>query len=137
MTTTSIQGTATAQVGVVGLAVMGANLARNFARHGNTVAVYNRTTARTDELLDEHGADGAFARTTTPEELVAALQRPRRLIIMVKAGAGTDAVIESLLPHLEPGDIVVDGGNAHFEETRGRDAALRAQDLDFGGGGIS
>jgi len=139
MTSTSTEGpaTATAQVGVVGLAVMGANLARNFARHGHTVALYNRTTARTDELLDEHGEDGDFVRTTTPEELVTALQRPRRIIIMVKAGAGTDAVIESLLPHLEPGDIVVDGGNAHFEDTRRREAALREHDLHFVGAGIS
>src|SRR5690625_3753147 len=139
MTSTSTEGpaTATAQGGVVGLAGMEANRARHFARHGTTVAVYTRTTARTDELLDEHGADGAFVRTTTPEELVAALQRPRRIIIMVKAGAGTDAVIESLLPHLEPGDIVVDGGNAHFEDTRRREAALREHDLHFVGAGIS
>ena len=128
---------ATAQVGVVGLAVMGSNLARNFARHGHTVALYNRTQARTDELVAQHGHEGSFVPAQTVEEFVASLERPRRIVIMVKAGAATDATIDALVPHLEPGDIVVDGGNAHFEDTRRREAALREHDLHFVGAGIS
>jgi 6-phosphogluconate dehydrogenase len=128
---------ATAQVGVVGLAVMGSNLARNFARHGHTVALYNRTQARTDELVAQHGHEGSFVPAQSVEEFVASLERPRRIVIMVKAGAATDATIDALVPHLEPGDIVVDGGNAHFEDTRRREAALREHDLHFVGAGIS
>ena len=128
---------ATAQVGVVGLAVMGSNLARNFARHGHTVALYNRTQARTDELVAQHGHEGSFVPAQSVEEFVASLERPRRIVIMVKAGAATDATIDALVPHLEPGDIVVDGGNAHFEDTRRREAALREYDLHFVGAGIS
>ncbi|HEY6793095.1 MAG TPA: NADP-dependent phosphogluconate dehydrogenase [Kineosporiaceae bacterium] len=130
-------GGATAQVGVVGLAVMGSNLARNFARHGHTVALHNRTTSRTDELVARHGDEGHFVPTATIEEFVASLRRPRRALIMVKAGAPTDAMIDALVPHLEPGDIVVDGGNAHFEDTRRREAALRERGLHFVGAGIS
>ncbi|HEU0041320.1 MAG TPA: NADP-dependent phosphogluconate dehydrogenase [Jiangellaceae bacterium] len=129
--------TARAQVGVVGLAVMGSNLARNFARRGYSVAVYNRTTARTDELISQHGDEGSFEPAASLESLVASLERPRKIIIMVKAGAGTDAVIESLIPHLDPGDIVVDGGNAHYEDTRRREIALRDHGLLFVGAGIS
>jgi 6-phosphogluconate dehydrogenase len=129
--------TASAQVGVVGLAVMGANLARNLARHGHTVALYNRTQARTDALVEAHGSEGSFVPATTIEEFTASLERPRRILIMVQAGAGTDATIDALVPHLEPGDIVVDGGNAHFEDTRRREAALREHGLHFVGAGIS
>jgi 6-phosphogluconate dehydrogenase len=127
----------TARVGVVGLAVMGSNLARNFAHHGHPVALFNRTTARTDELFAAHGHEGTFVPTATVEEFVASLERPRRIIIMVKAGDPTDATIDSLLPHLEPGDIVVDGGNAHFDHTRRREAKLAAFGLHFVGAGIS
>jgi len=134
-TRTSAAGTA--KVGVFGLAVMGSNLARNFARHGHTVALYNRTQGRTEELVAAHGAEGRFLPSASVGELVASLERPRRVILMVKAGAGTDAAIEALLPHLEPGDIVVDGGNSHFEDTRRRDVALRARGLHFVGTGIS
>ncbi|MCE0487193.1 NADP-dependent phosphogluconate dehydrogenase [Ornithinimicrobium sediminis] len=129
--------TAKAQVGVIGLAVMGSNLARNFASHGHTVALYNRTTARTDEMMVAYGAEGAFLAAPTLEEFVDSLERPRRVIIMVKAGMGTDAVIEQVKEHLEPGDIIVDGGNAHFEDTRRREKALRAEGLHFVGTGIS
>lgn len=112
---------ATADIGVTGLAVMGSNLARNFARHGFTVALHNRTTAKTTALVDEHGDEGDFVATRTPEEFVAALERPRRLIIMVKAGDPTDAVIREFAPLLEEGDVIIDGGNAHFEDTRRRE----------------
>ncbi|GAB2672177.1 NADP-dependent phosphogluconate dehydrogenase [Thalassiella azotivora] len=128
---------ARADVGVVGLAVMGANLARNLARHGHRVAVHNRTTARLDELVRVHGAEGTFVAAPDLAALVASLDRPRRIIIMVKAGAATDATIDALVPLLEPGDVVVDGGNAHFEDTRRREAALREVGLHFVGAGIS
>jgi 6-phosphogluconate dehydrogenase len=134
--TDSSQGPA-AQVGVVGLAVMGSNLARNFARHGRTVALYNRTTARTEQLMAAHGTEGSFLPAASVQEFATSLERPRRILIMVKAGPATDATIETLVPHLEPGDILVDGGNAHFEDTRRREAALRERGLHFVGAGIS
>ena len=87
---------ATAQIGVTGLAVMGSNIARNFARNGYTVAVHNRSIAKTDALLAEHGGDGDFVRTETMAEFAAALERPRRALIMVQAGDATDAVIEEI-----------------------------------------
>ncbi|MCG5215757.1 NADP-dependent phosphogluconate dehydrogenase [Streptosporangium sp. KLBMP 9127] len=126
-----------AVIGVTGLAVMGRNLARNFARHGHTVAVHNRTTAKTKALVEEFGHEGTFVAAETAEEFVASLERPRRLVIMVKAGAPTDAVIEEFAPLLEPGDMIVDGGNAHFADTRRREAALRERGLHFVGTGIS
>ncbi|MFI6521540.1 NADP-dependent phosphogluconate dehydrogenase [Spirillospora sp. NPDC050679] len=126
-----------AQIGVTGLAVMGRNLARNFARNGYTVAVHNRTAAKTKALVEEFGHEGAFVPAETAEEFVAALERPRRLMIMVKAGAATDAVIEEFAPLLEPGDMIVDGGNAHFADTRRREAALRERGIHFVGVGVS
>ncbi|MDH6121579.1 6-phosphogluconate dehydrogenase [Kitasatospora sp. GAS204A] len=126
-----------ADIGVTGLAVMGRNLARNFARHGHRVALHNRSTARTTALMAEFGHEGAFVPNETMEQFVAALVRPRRIVIMVKAGEPTDAVIDELVPLLEPGDIVVDGGNAHFLDTRRREAALREHGLHFVGTGIS
>src|SRR5664279_5338722 len=127
----------TAQIGVTGLAVMGRNLARNLARHGHTVALHNRTQARTDSLIAEHGDEGDFVPSTSTKEFVASLERPRRVLIMVKAGAGTDAVIDELADLMEPGDVIVDGGNAHFLDTRRREAALRERGLHFVGAGIS
>ncbi|MGW5651575.1 NADP-dependent phosphogluconate dehydrogenase [Streptomyces humi] len=128
---------ASAAIGVTGLGVMGRNLARNLARHGYPVAVHNRTPARTRALLDEYGDEGTFVGAETAAEFVAALERPRRLMIMVQAGAATDAVIDEFVPLLEPGDIVIDGGNAHFADTRRREAALRAKGLHFVGVGVS
>ncbi|MGA6174477.1 NADP-dependent phosphogluconate dehydrogenase [Streptomyces sp. NPDC012600] len=127
----------TAQIGVTGLAVMGRNLARNFARNGFTVAVHNRTASRTDALVKEFGDEGTFVAAHTPEEFVAALERPRRLVIMVKAGDPTDAVIQEFAPLLEDGDVIVDGGNAHFEDTRRREKELRERGIHFVGAGIS
>ncbi|SUE14182.1 6-phosphogluconate dehydrogenase [Rhodococcus gordoniae] len=126
-----------AQIGVTGLAVMGSNIARNFARHGYTVALHNRSIARTDALLAEHGDDGTFVRTETIDEFVAALEKPRRVLIMVKAGDATDAVIDELADAMEPGDIIIDGGNALYTDTIRREAALRARGLHFVGAGIS
>lgn len=126
-----------ANIGVVGLAVMGSNLARNLARHGNTVAVFNRTWARTQTLMDEHGDEGAFIPAHTIEEFVASLSKPRTAIIMVKAGAPTDAMINALADAMEPGDIIVDGGNSYYMDTIRREKEIRARGLHFVGCGIS
>jgi 6-phosphogluconate dehydrogenase len=126
-----------AQIGVTGLAVMGRNLARNLARNGYAVALHNRTATRTKSLVEEHGDEGTFVATETLEEFVAALERPRRVVIMVKAGAPTDAVIDELVPLLEDGDIVIDCGNAHYADTRRREADLRERGLHFVGAGVS
>ncbi|MFC9947953.1 NADP-dependent phosphogluconate dehydrogenase [Streptomyces pratensis] len=126
-----------AQIGVTGLAVMGRNLARNFARNGYTVALHNRTTAKTRALIEEFGDEGDFIPTESAEDFVAALERPRRLVVMVKAGDPTDAVIAEFAPLLEPGDMIIDGGNAHFADTRRREKALRDQGIHFVGTGVS
>jgi 6-phosphogluconate dehydrogenase len=126
-----------AHIGVTGLAVMGRNLARNFARRGYTVAVHNRSAGRTRELIEHFGDEGAFVPAESAAEFVSALERPRRLIVMVKAGDPTDAVIDEFAPLLEPGDVIIDGGNAHFEDTRRREAKLRERGLHFVGAGIS
>ncbi|RFS85197.1 NADP-dependent phosphogluconate dehydrogenase [Actinomadura spongiicola] len=127
----------TARIGVTGLAVMGRNLARNLARHGHSVAVHNRSPARTKSLVDEFGHEGTFLPAETAERFVASLERPRRLVIMVKAGDPTDAVIDEFAPLLEPGDMIVDGGNANFADTRRRESALRERGVHFVGTGIS
>ncbi|MCX5044373.1 NADP-dependent phosphogluconate dehydrogenase [Aldersonia sp. NBC_00410] len=134
---TTSADSARAQIGVTGLAVMGSNIARNFARHGHTVALHNRSVAKTDALLHDHGSDGDFVRTETVEEFVAALQKPRRVLIMVKAGDATDAVIEELAAAMETGDIIIDGGNALYTDTIRREASLRERGLHFVGAGIS
>ncbi|MBF4995457.1 NADP-dependent phosphogluconate dehydrogenase [Arthrobacter gandavensis] len=126
-----------AQIGVTGLAVMGANLARNLARNGYTVALHNRSIEKTDALLAAHGDEGDFVRTQTLQELVDSLEKPRRVLIMVKAGAPVDSVIDQLVPLLEAGDIVIDAGNSHYEDTRRREAALAEKDLHFVGVGVS
>jgi 6-phosphogluconate dehydrogenase len=126
-----------AQIGVTGLAVMGRNLARNLARHGHTVALHNRSPEKTKTLVEEFGHEGRFLPAESTEQFVASLERPRRLMIMVKAGGPTDAVIEEFAPLLEPGDMIVDGGNAHFADTRRREAALRERGLHFVGAGVS
>ncbi len=126
-----------ANIGVTGMAVMGSNLARNFAHHGYRVAVHNRSYTKTEALIEEHGGEGDFVPSESTADFVASLERPRRIIIMVKAGAPTDAVIDELIPLLEEGDIVVDGGNAHFLDTRRREAKLREHGLHFVGTGIS
>ncbi|MEU7883925.1 NADP-dependent phosphogluconate dehydrogenase [Microbispora bryophytorum] len=126
-----------ADIGVTGLATMGRNLARNFAHHGHVVAVHNRTESRTTRFMEEHRDEGAFLPASTVEEFVASLERPRKAIIMVKAGAPTDAVIEELAAVMEPGDMIIDGGNAHYMDTRRREAALRERGIHFVGTGIS
>jgi 6-phosphogluconate dehydrogenase len=126
-----------ADIGVTGLAVMGSNLARNFARHGYTVALHNRTQARTDALVAAHGHEGEFVPSSSAEDFVVALEPPRRVLVMVQAGPATDAVVDELAAHLEPGDMVLDGGNTHFVDTRRRESALRERGIHFVGTGIS
>jgi 6-phosphogluconate dehydrogenase len=126
-----------ADIGVSGLAVMGRNLARNLARHGHTVALHNRTYARTTSLLSEAAADGNFLPSESLTDFVASLARPRAIIVMVQAGPGTDAVLDSLVPLLDADDIVIDCGNAHYADTRRREAALREHGIHFVGCGVS
>ncbi len=126
-----------ADIGVLGLSTMGANLARNAARKGFGVAVYNRHGGRTDELISAHGGEGRFTPSKTIPEFVASLARPRAMIIMVKAGKPVDDVIAELAPHLEEGDIIIDGGNSLFTDTSRRFHALAEKRLRFVGMGVS
>ncbi|SFK03302.1 NADP-dependent phosphogluconate dehydrogenase [Celeribacter neptunius] len=129
---------ANARIGLVGLGVMGANLSLNIAENGFPVAVYNRTGAVTDAFIASAGAlSERLVASKTYEELVAALPRPRAVIIMVKAGGPVDAVIEGLAPLMQEGDMIIDAGNADFHDTRRREAALKAQGLNFIGMGVS
>ena len=139
MTSTAANGgsRAKAQIGVTGLAVMGANLARNLARHGHTVAVHNRSKAKTDALIADHGSEGDFIASESIADFVASLELPRRVLIMVKAGDPTDAVINELADAMEPGDIIIDGGNARFTDTIRRETAMRERGLHFVGAGVS
>jgi 6-phosphogluconate dehydrogenase len=125
------------ELGVTGLATMGANLARNAARNGFSVAVHNRTERRTRELVERHGDEGELVGTFSTAEFVAALARPRRVLVMVKAGPAVDAVLEELAGHLEAGDLLIDGGNSYFEDTVRREQALASRGLGFLGTGVS
>src|SRR3954453_7532420 len=123
--------------GLTGLAVMGANLARNVAHHDIPIAVHNRTASKTEQFMAEHGSEGPITGTGTTEEFVGALERPRTIMTMVKAGPAVDAVIEELSPLLEEGDTIVDGGNSHFRDTQRRDKAMAERGLRFIGTGVS
>ena len=125
-----------ADFGVVGLAVMGRNLALNIESRGYRVAVYNRSRERTDDLVQKH-EDKAFIPSYTTEEFAGAIKKPRRILLMVKAGKGTDAVIDELLPHLEKGDMLIDGGNTYFEDTIRRSDKLAQEGINFIGMGVS
>lgn len=125
-----------ASFGVIGMAVMGKNLALNVESRGYRVALYNRTTAKTEAVVAEH-PDKNFVLTKTINEFVAAIEKPRRIMLMVQAGAGTDAVIQELLPHLDKGDILIDGGNTHFPDTMRRNAELANSGINFIGTGVS
>jgi 6-phosphogluconate dehydrogenase len=124
-------------IGVVGLAVMGENLALNIERSGFPIAVYNRTAERTNAFLDKRATGLDVKGTFSVEEFVASLETPRRILLMVKAGSPVDAVIEELKPHLSPGDMIIDGGNSYFKETERRSKELEADGLRFVGMGIS
>jgi 6-phosphogluconate dehydrogenase len=124
-------------IGVVGLAVMGENLARNIARNGFSVAVYNRTATRTQEFMAAHGEAAGIHPAYDVAGFVASLARPRRVLLMVKAGPPVDAVIAELEPYLEPGDVVIDGGNSYFPDTERRSRELASKGLNFVGMGVS
>ncbi len=134
---------ANADIGLVGLAVMGQNIVLNMADHGFHVAVYNRTTATMEKFVSEHpkgsfgDLGGAVSGFPELKDFVAAIERPRRIMILVKAGRATDAVIDSLTPHLDPGDVIIDGGNAHWEDTIRRERTLKEQGFLFVGSGVS
>ncbi|CUA79807.1 NADP-dependent phosphogluconate dehydrogenase [Anoxybacillus suryakundensis] len=124
------------QIGVIGLAVMGKNLALNIESRGYSVAVYNRSREKTDEFVKE--AEGKnIVGTYSIEEFVHALEKPRKILLMVKAGAATDATIEQLKPYLEKGDIVIDGGNTYFKDTQRRNKELAELGIHFIGTGVS
>jgi 6-phosphogluconate dehydrogenase len=125
------------ELGVTGLATMGANLARNAAGKGFPVAVHNRTASRTRELLERHGDEGELVGSFSTEGFVAALARPRRVLVMVKAGPAVDAVLEELAGHLDDGDLLIDGGNSWFEDTVRRERAMASRGLGFLGAGVS
>jgi 6-phosphogluconate dehydrogenase len=125
------------QIGVTGLAVMGANLARNIASRDVPVAVHNRSAKRTQEFMGQYSDEGKFAPAESLEEFVDSLDKPRRIIVMVKAGAPVDGVIEDLAPLLDDGDIVIDGGNSRFLDTRRRTEECRERGLRFIGTGVS
>ncbi|WP_298613992.1 NADP-dependent phosphogluconate dehydrogenase [uncultured Thermosynechococcus sp.] len=123
--------------GVIGLAVMGENLALNVERNGFSVAVYNRTPSRTEAFMAERAAGRRFKATYSLEEFVASLSRPRRILAMVKAGKPVDDLIQQLKPLLEPGDILIDGGNSLYTDTERRVAEMEAAGLCFFGMGVS
>lgn len=125
------------QVGLVGLAVMGQNLALNMEDKGISVAVYNRTSSRTEKFVEERAGGRHIEPTYSPKELVDILERPRRIILMVKAGPAVDQVLDQLVPLLEPGDVVVDGGNSFFRDTERRARELEGEGINFLGTGIS
>ena len=126
-----------ADIGLIGLAVMGENLAMNMESKGFTVAVYNRSTEKVDAFLAGRAAGRNFIGCHSPEELVQALSKPRKIFMMVKAGAAVDALIEQFFPLLEEGDILIDGGNSHYPDTMRRTATLESKGLLYVGCGVS
>jgi len=127
----------TADIGLIGLAVMGQNLVLNMDDHGFTVAVYNRTVSRVDEFLAREAQGTRVRGARSVEELIAQLKRPRRVMLLVKAGPPVDEFIARLAPHLEPGDVVIDGGNSNYQDSIRRTAELEAKGLLFVGTGVS
>ncbi|MBV8381272.1 MAG: decarboxylating NADP(+)-dependent phosphogluconate dehydrogenase, partial [Planctomycetaceae bacterium] len=129
--------TPSAEIGLIGLAVMGENLVLNMESHGFTVAVFNRTTSKVDKFINGRGKGKKLVGCHSIKELVASLKRPRKIMMMVKAGPAVDEVIEELLPYLEPGDILIDGGNTHYPDTTRRTRDLKKRGFLFIGTGVS
>ncbi|HAX94833.1 MAG TPA: phosphogluconate dehydrogenase (NADP(+)-dependent, decarboxylating), partial [Bacteroidales bacterium] len=129
--------TATADIGLVGLAVMGENLVLNIERNGFSVAVYNRTAERTTAFINGGGAGKNIKACYTLQELADSLERPRKIMLMVKAGAPVDQVIEQVLPVLDKGDLLIDGGNSFFQDTERRAIALAKLEINYIGTGVS
>ena len=128
---------ASCDIGLIGLAVMGQNLVLNMNDHGYRVAVFNRTVSKVDDFLANEAAGTQVAGAHSLAELAQLLKRPRRVMLMVQAGAAVDATIDSLLPHLEQGDIIIDGGNSHFPDTDRRTRALAEKGILYIGTGVS
>ena len=128
---------AKADIGLVGLAVMGENLVLNMESKGFTVAVYNRTVDKVQAFLNGRGKGKNLIGAHTIEELVGALKSPRKVMLMVKAGKPVDDFIELLIPHLEKGDVIIDGGNSHFPDSIRRTRYLESKGLLFIGTGVS
>ena len=126
-----------ADIGLIGLAVMGENLVMNMESKGFTVAVFNRTTSKVDTFVNGRAAGKNIIGTHSLAELAASLERPRKVMLMVKAGSPVDDMIEQLLPYLEPGDIIIDGGNSHFPDTIRRTAYVESKGLRYIGTGVS
>jgi 6-phosphogluconate dehydrogenase len=126
-----------ADIALIGLAVMGQNLVLNMADHGFTVVVYNRTTSVVDAFVEGPAKGMNIIGAHSLEELVAALKRPRRVMLLVKAGQPVDDFIEKLIPLLEPGDIVIDGGNSNYEDSIRRTAYIESKGLLYVGSGVS
>ena len=124
-------------IGIIGMGVMGANLARNFARHGYSVSVYDRNQAQVDTFVDNYAMEGEFAATLYLQDFVDSLTTPRRILMMVPAGGPTDAAIDEILPLLSPDDVLLDGGNSNFLDTRRREDAIRPSGVRFFGVGVS
>ena len=124
-------------IGLIGLAVMGENLILNMESHGYTVAVFNRTVAKVDKFMEGRGAGKNFIGTHSIEELVKSLKRPRKVMLLVKAGAAVDSFIDQLIPHMEPGDIIIDGGNTHYPDTNRRTKYVEEKGLLYIGTGVS
>ncbi len=128
---------AKADIGLIGLAVMGQNLAMNMNDHGFTVAVYNRTKEKVDEFLNGSAKESQIIGTHSLEELIESIQRPRKIMLMIKAGEPVDKMIEQIIPLLDKGDIIIDGGNSHYADTTRRCRALNEKGILFVGAGIS
>ena len=126
-----------ADIGLIGLAVMGENLVLNMERNGYTVAVFNRTVEKVDNFINGRGAGKKFIGTRSIEELVSSLERPRKIMLLVKAGKPVDDFIDMIIPHLEPGDIIIDGGNSHFPDTIRRTKYVEEKGFLYIGTGVS
>jgi len=135
--TSSNMTEAVADIGLIGLAVMGMNLIMNMNDKGFTVCAYNRTTSKVDDFLNDQAKGTNIVGAHSVEEFCAKLKRPRKIILLVKAGPAVDAFIDQLVPHLEEGDIIIDGGNSHFPDSNRRTEALEAKGLLFVGSGVS
>ncbi len=127
----------TCDVGLIGMAVMGQNLVLNMHDHGYSVAVYNRTTSKVDDFIRERARDRDIVGTHSIEALVSTLKRPRRVMLMIKAGRPVDLVIDQLLPHMEEGDVIIDGGNSNYQDTIRRTEHVESKGLLYIGTGVS
>src|SRR5438093_9511084 len=129
--------TASCDIGLIGLAVMGQNLVLNMNDHGYRVAVFNRTVSKVDDFINNEAKGTKVVGAHSIQELVRVLKKPRRVMLMVKAGETVDQMIESLVPHLEKGDIIIDGGNSHYPDTNRRTRSLAEKGILFIGTGVS